>query len=169
MHWELAKPSERELADEDGSPTLRALTGVDNPVKIDVEGLVDQWIQQNLREGKSVDRNSFSLKSAVSLVMSPNHIVELVNNSLSKDQVIGGSITYISDEELQTLWRSNMYKAMGKPMERYDPKEAVMLLEDEDIVDLMGSETIEETSFEIADEAIISEQVCMYVHSSTVP
>lgn len=166
LRWEVI----REDADDDEEgetfrkrtvPTITALTGIENPVKIDVDTLVQQWIEQNLAEGKAVDKTEFSLKSAIPLAISSNYPVELVNRTMEQEQAVDISVTYISEDELQKIWRWNMYKPMSKPSERYNPKEAFMLLDDEDMKELMGSygDEGDGSGAEDIKEEIVTEQV----------
>ena len=85
------------MVDEDGSPSLAALTGLDNPVKVDVDELVEKWIKDCLDKGLTPNRNDFKLNKAVSLIMSPYYPVEIVNKTQSEDS----TVTVITEQELR--------------------------------------------------------------------
>jgi hypothetical protein len=161
LRWEIVNDNDHRDNAESKTPSITQLTGIDNPVQIDVDTLVQRWIEQNLSLGGAADKNAFSLKSAVPLAMSPDRAVELVNKTLEREQTIGNSITYISDEELQKIWRWNLYKPLEKPRERYDPRDAFMLLDDEDMRVLMGPSIDDDMDSDVAEETVVSEQVTL--------
>jgi hypothetical protein len=164
LRWEVVNDNEHGDNAESKTPSRAQLTGIDNPVQIDVDTLVQQWIEQNLALGGAADKSAFSLKSAVPLAMSPDRAVELVNKTLEREQTIDNSITYISDEELQKIWRWNLYKPLEKPRERYDPRDAFMLLDDEDMRVLMGPSIDDDMHSDVVQETVVSEQVTPAIH-----
>lgn len=137
LHWENEDSIPKIGVDEDGSPSLAALAGFANPVKVDVDDLVEKWIKACLDKGIAPKRNEFTLKKALPLVLTPNYTIELVNNT----QVEDSSVTFVTEEELRRIWRENMHSALGKPMDKYVMEEAILLLEDEGTDDNLGADS----------------------------
>jgi hypothetical protein len=141
------------------------LTGEYPPVKVDVDSLVEEWIEKCIAEGRSANRQQFTLKSAVPLAAAKGPLVELVNKTLDREQTKDKTVTYVTSKELENIWKANTFRAMGKPMESFDEDEAMMMLDDEDERELLGAEEVAESLEDTEQETIITLQV-MLVQSS---
>lgn len=161
LRWEQIPPHiEDEQLDADGSPKLSALTGGHPAVTIDVDTLVQQWIDTCLAEGRASDADKFSLKSAIPLLTKKNTVVQLVNATLEASQAQDKSVTYISEEELKKLWVDGSYRAMGKPASGYSVQDALLLMDDGDELELLESAgKDDQLAVDDKEEVIITHQV----------
>ena len=121
------------IEDDDGSPNQSDLTGSDQPIIVDVDDMVNQWIEKRIKEGKQEEKGIFSLKSAVDMAMSAGYPVELVNSTFDKLQNVDKSVTYITEEQLQSLWKANLHRDMSTQTKPFSVYDSLLLVEDEDI------------------------------------
>lgn len=165
LRWEQIPPYQEpnEDLDEDGSPKLSVLTGGHSAEKIDVDSLVQQWIDQCNADGRPNDVDKFTLQTAIPLVTKKNKFVELVNATLDLAQLRDKSITFISEEELKKLWVDGSFKAMGKPASSYSVQDALLLMDDGDSVDTWGAPE-GEVVLDDKTELIVTQQVHTYVY-----
>lgn len=120
------------IEDDDGLPNQSALTGSDQPIKVDVDNMVNQWIEKCIKEGKQEENGIFSLKSAVDMAMSAGYPVELVNSTFENLQNVDKSVTYITEEQLQSLWKANLHRDMSTQTKPFSVYNSLLLVEDED-------------------------------------
>lgn len=160
LRWEQIPPYREpsEELDEDGSPKLSVLTGGHTAVKIDIDTVVQQWIDNCIAEGRPKDFNKFSLQSAIPLVAKKNTLVELVNSTMEAAQLEDKSVTYISEEELKKMWVEGSFRAMGKPASSYSMQDALLLMDDGDSMELLDSSE-GEIAVDDEEELIITQQV----------
>ncbi|KAJ1428835.1 hypothetical protein B484DRAFT_65478 [Ochromonadaceae sp. CCMP2298] len=142
INWE-SLPINRAVEDEvdrDKSPRLRALIDTSSPRLVDVEPMLSKWIDLCIEESRPDDLSKFSLRTVIPMVQEVDALVEIVNATLDRVQAIDFSETFITEQELKKLWMLNSNQAMAKGVGKYNARDALLLIDDEDVAEVMGDD-----------------------------
>lgn len=126
---------------EEMQKSLEPLEGKD-PIVMTMEELQAKWIDICIEQSRPQDMDAFSLLNVLPLIIREHEYVVLVNNSADaiekRTATDASSIIYITDQELNRMWVKASLGPMGKPLDAYDAKHALLLLNDEEDELLMG-------------------------------
>lgn len=105
---------------------------------LDINELNEKWIDICIDESRPNDLNSFSLSKVLPYVMKEYHTLQLVNSSI--DPLVSENRTeiFITEKELENIWLMNANLPMGKSIEKFNIKDSLLLLEDEEDREIMG-------------------------------
>jgi len=114
-----------------------------SPVTIlTVEELKSKWIDICIEQNTPEAIDTFSIAAVLPLVVRENEMVQLVNktaeaveSSLLTDD---SAIEYVTEQELERIWRESSLLPMGKGVNTYDCKSALLLLRDDEDESLIG-------------------------------
>ena len=126
---------------------------IDEPIILSVDDIKKKWKSKN----KKADNSLFSLETALPYLTQENSHIALVNETLDKLNQLSEDEIYITEQELQRIWKEASVRPFGKPMESFDIKESLLLLPDEDYDIVMGGDTA--MDFIHIDEAEIEEEI----------
>ena len=131
-------------APDDGSgiKSLDVLDG-NSPVTIlTVEELKSKWIDICIEQNAPDAIDTFSIAAVLPLVVRENEMVQLVNKSAEAVEISilndDNAIEYVTEQELERIWRESSLLPMGKGIDTYDCKSALLLLRDDDDESLIG-------------------------------
>ena len=116
-----------------------------NPIVMTMEELQAKWIDICIEQSRPQDMDSFSLLNVLPLVVREHEFVVLVNKSAEAIEKTtatdASSIVFITEQELQRLWQKGSLGPMGKPLDAFDCKNALLLINDEEDDILVGVES----------------------------
>ena len=156
----------------DGSSKHGAMRYDQTPIQIELDTLADKWTEYLTDKNESTKVDGFSLQKVIPLLMNPSTRVELINSTQESIEAENVPIQYITEGELQRLWKKNSLRALAKPESQYTTEEALMLLGEDEMDKLLGfaeeeeedttgDECIEGETSEV-EEVIVTEQVSLY-------
>ena len=128
---------------EDQQRAMEPLEGK-NPITMTMEELQAKWIDICIEQSRPQDMDAFSLLNVLPLVAREHEFVVLVNKSAEAIEKTtaadASSIIFITDQELMRLWQKASLGPMGKPLDAFDSKHALLLINDEEDDSLIGEE-----------------------------
>jgi len=141
---------------EDMVKTLEPLEGK-NPIEMTMEELQAKWIDMCIEQSRPQDMDNFSLLNMLPLVIKEHEFVVLVNKSAEAIEKIkdatsdANSVIYVTEQELQRVWKEASATGMGKPVDSFDAKYALLLLNDEEDNHLVGDDIEGNTGLAVGD------------------
>ena len=128
--------------DGSGIKSLDVLEG-NSPVTIlTVEELKSKWIDICIEQNTPEAIDTFSIAAVLPLVVRENEMVQLVNKSAEAVEISllndDNAIEYVTEQELERIWRESSLLPMGKGVDTYDCKSALLLLHDDEDESLIG-------------------------------
>eukprot|EP01038_Epipyxis_sp_PR26KG_P017136 gene17136-23589_t len=131
----------------ENSDQLSSLTHSKADIIYNEDDLEAKWVEFCIKENKPLgDMDNFNLYELLPyLINDPsnhNKLIQIVNKTYEKiDQSSlkkNDNIIYITENELVSVWEfDKVNNPMGKPMEQFNIKDALLLLHDEDFSELM--------------------------------
>jgi hypothetical protein len=115
-------------------------------MKVSYDELQAKWIEICMDQSKEADMDSFSFSKIIHLIKKENTLVEITNDVINPLDNLNNEI-YITEQELQNAWLESSKTAMGKLIDKFNIKESLLLLDDEEYTDLMDNYTEETNSF----------------------
>jgi hypothetical protein len=143
--------------------TLEPLEGK-NPTVMTMEELQAKWIDMCIEQSRPQDMDAFSLLNMLPLVTKEHEFVVLVNRSAEAIEKIkdatsdANSVIYVTEQELQRVWKEASLTGMGKPVDSFDAKFALLLLNDEEDNHLVGDDIKENTGLAVGDNLMKTAQ-----------
>ena len=103
-------------------------------VVIDAATLNEKWIDICVEQSRPQDMDKYALRTILPLLMREDSVLELHNDRQdgSNDEEI-----FITEQELKKVWAQASHTAMGKPESSFCVEEALLLLPDEEVDDVM--------------------------------
>jgi len=151
------RTEEKEDIKMDGSSKLGAMRYDQTPIKIEVDSLADKWTEYLTDKNATNKVDTFSFKKVLPLIMNPSTRVELINSTQERIEAENVPVQYITEAELQRLWKKNSLRALAKPENQYSTEEALMLLGEDEMDKLLGF-TEEEEDDIASDEGMEGEK-----------
>ena len=142
----MPRDSYKEGPSEGGEDMLKSMEPLEakNPIVMTMEELQAKWIDICIEQSRPQDMDSFSLLNVLPLVVREHEFIVLVNKSAEAIEKTtaadASSVIFITDQELQRLWEKASLGPMGKPLETFDSKHALLLINDEEDEILIGEE-----------------------------
>lgn len=104
------------------------------PTIISLDELKSMWLQKSM----SVENDSFSVIDSLSLVMSRNSHISIIDE---RSQTHTDDEIYITEIELLRIWKEASLRPFGKSLSQFNTEEALLLIPDEDDYDKIVEET----------------------------
>lgn len=139
----------------DGASKLGAMRYDQTPIQIEVDSLADTWTEYLTHKNDTTKIDTFSLKKVLPLIMNPTTRVELINSTQERIEAEHVPVQYITEAELQRLWKKNSLRALAKPESQYTTEEALMLVGEDEMDKLLGFAEEEEDI--VSDEGMEGE------------
>ena len=165
------RTEDNEGIEMDGLSKHGAMRYDQTPIQIELDTLADKWTEYLTDKNETTKVDAFSLKKVIPLLMNPSTRVELINSTQERIEAENVPIQYITEAELQRLWKKNSVRALSKPESQYSTEEALMLLGEDEMDKLLGFAEDEEEEItgdegiegETSDfeEIIVTEQVSL--------
>ena len=105
---------------------------------VDITELNEKWIDICIDESRPNDLNNFSLSKVLPYVMKEYHTLQLVNSSIDTLTSENRTEIFITEKELENIWLVNANLPMGKSIEKFNIKDSLLLLHDEEDEEIMG-------------------------------
>ena len=110
---------------------------------IDVTELNEKWIDICIDESRPNDLNNFSISKVLPYVMKDHRSLQLVNSSINTLISENKTEIFITEQELENIWLMNANLPMGKPFEKFNIKDSLLLLDDDEDKEIMGFSNLE--------------------------
>ena len=128
--------------DGNGIKSLDVLEGNSPATILTVEELKSKWIDICIEQNAPEAIDTFSIAAVLPLVVRENEMVQLVNRSAEAVELSmlndDNAIEYVTEQELERIWRESSLLPMGKGIDAYDCKSALLLLRDDEDESLIG-------------------------------
>jgi hypothetical protein len=145
LSWDtINKDSSRNTQglNEDWLKSLDVLEGKVEPLEISVEDLEKKYSKASKTRSKA----SFSLMVALPEVLKENNYVVLVNRTAdeAEDDFLAddSNIVYVTAQELERKWRDSSLLPMGRPVDQFDVKTALLLFDEEEDEEIIGKNAL---------------------------
>ena len=110
---------------------------------IDVTELNEKWIDICIDESRPNDLNNFSISKVLPYIMKEHRSLQLVNSSINTFMSENKTEIFITEKELENIWLMNANLPMGKPVEKFNIKDSLLLLDDDEDQEIMGLSSLE--------------------------
>ena len=165
------RTEDNESIEIDGSSKHGAMRYDQTPIQIELDSLADKWTEYLTDKNETTKVDGFSLKKVIPFLMNPSTRVELINSTQERIEAEHVPVQYITEAELQRLWKKNSLRALAKPESQYTTEEALMLLGEDEMdkmlgfaeeeeEEISGDEGVEGENSEV-EEVIVTEQVSL--------
>ena len=159
----MPRDSYKEGPNEGGEDVLKSMEPLEakNPIVMSMEELQAKWIDICIEQSRPQDMDAFSLLNVLPLVVKEHEFIVLVNKSAEAIEKTtaadASSIIFITDQELQRLWEKASLGPMGKSLDSFDSKHALLLINDEED-DILIGETSSETVLSLPSQLMTRAQ-----------
>jgi hypothetical protein len=127
---------------EDWLKSLDVLEGKVEPLEISVEDLEKKYSKASKTRSKA----PFSLMVALPEVLKENNYVVLVNRTAdqAEDDFLAddSNIVYVTAQELERKWKESSLLPMGKSVDQFDVKSALLLFDEDEDEEIIGKNAL---------------------------
>jgi len=119
------------------SEGLNELLPSSSPLVLTVEDLNSRWIDICIDESRPDDLKAFSLTKIIPLILKDCRNFQIIDSVSQYSNSLADSEIFVTEKELQNIWIRRSNEPMGKILDAFNIKDALLEIVDEEDIELM--------------------------------